>query len=192
MKEEQNLTSEQRIAIIEQMIHTAKGNISDGSFHFLLWGWVIALANLGHYLVAVYTNYSHPELIWVICFPAAIISGIYGHNQSKKAMMSTYTDRISKWLWVGLFPCIIVIIFFGSKINFMINPIIMLLTGYVTFQSGIIIKFKPLAIGGIIFWCASIIGFMMTNENQTLVSAIAVVLGYLVPGYQLKSKYKNG
>lgn len=192
MKEEQNLTSEQRIAIIEQMIHTAKGNISDGSFHFLLWGWVVALANLGHYLAVVYTNYSHPELIWIICIPAAIISGIYGYKQGEKAIVSTYTDRISKWLWVGLFPCIIIIIFFGSKINFMINPIIMLFTGYVTFQSGIIIKFKPLVIGGIIFCIASIIGFLIPNENQALVSAVAVILGYLVPGYQLKSKHKNG
>jgi hypothetical protein len=192
MENQEPSTSAQKLEFIEQMIKTAQGNISGGSFHFLLWGWVIAIANLGHYYLMSISSHAHPQIIWLICLPAALMSWSHGYRQRKKSTTRTYTDRISMWLWIAMFPCLIIIIFFGYKTNFMINPLILLITGYATLQSGIIMKFKPLIIGGIIFWLASIAGFLSSYENQTLIAALAIVIGYLIPGYMLKAKHKNG
>ena len=192
MEEKEVLTSEQRLAIIEQMINTAQGKIMDNSFHFLLWGWVVALANLGHFYLMSYTNYSNPEIVWLVCLPAGIVSGIYGYKQGKKAISRSYIDRISMWIWLVFIFGLVTVIFFGAKINFMVNPMIMLLTGMATFLSGITIKFKPLIIGGIVFWLACVLGFMSSMENQTLIAAMAITLGYIIPGYLLKSQRKNG
>ena len=74
----------------------------------------------------------------------------------------------------------------------MINPLILLLTAFATFLSGVTIKFKPLMMGGMVFWIAAIIGFTVAYETQLLIASAAIVLGYLVPGYLLKSKNNNG
>lgn len=192
MKHQESLTSEQRIEIIEQMINTAKGKFTNNSFHFLLWGWVVVIANLSHFYLMSYSEYPHPELIWIISIPAAIASMIYGYRQRKTTTTRGYTDRISLWIWLAYMICIVTVIVFGAKINFMIAPMIMLLTGFATFLSGNIIKFRPLIIGGIIFWLASIAGFMSSYENQALISGAAIALGYLIPGYILKANHNNG
>jgi len=188
MENQESLTSEQRFEIIEEMISTAQGKITNNSFQFLLWGWVIALANLGHYMFIQYNILDKPEIIWMITFPTAIISAIYGYKKGKKSTFTTYTDKLSMWIWIAFFLCLMILIVFNSQINYMINPLILLFTGYATFLSGITIKFKPLIIGGVIFWVSSILGFMVSYEHQLLIGASAIVLGYLVPGYMLKSR----
>jgi hypothetical protein len=64
----------------------------------------------------------------------------------------------------------------------------LLLTALPTFVTGIIVRFKPLIFGGIIFWVLGVINFLLPFEYQNPVSVVAFVLGYLVPGYMLKGK----
>jgi hypothetical protein len=192
MEDQKPLTNEQRFAIIEQMINTAQGKITDNSFQFLLWGWVIAIANLGHYVLLTNAVIDKPELIWMITFPAAIISAVYGYRQGRNTTATTYTDHLSSWIWVGFLACLITLVVFMSKVNFMINPLILLFTGYATFLSGITIKFRPLVIGAIVFWASAILGFTVDYDQQLIIGSIAVILGYLVPGYILKAKHRNG
>jgi len=41
-------------------------------------------------------------------------------------------------------------------------------------------------LGAVVFWIAGIVCFLITYDWQLLVGAVAVALGYLVPGYLLK------
>ena len=48
--DEQNISPEESLQIITGMIGKAKSNFArGGSFYFLLWGSVIALADFGHF-----------------------------------------------------------------------------------------------------------------------------------------------
>lgn len=188
MENQEPLTSEQRLGIIEEMISTAQGKITNNSFQFLLWGWVIAIAHIGHYVFTQYSIVDRPEIIWIITFPTAIISAIYGYKKGKESTTTTYTDRLSMWIWIAFFLCLMTVVVFTLKVHYMVNPLILLFTGYATFLSGITIKFKPLIIGGVIFWISSILAFMVSYEHQSLIGAGAIILGYLVPGYMLKSR----
>ena len=78
-----------------------------------------------------------------------------------------------------------------KEINYKVYPIIYLLAGNATFLTGIVIKFKPLIFGGIIFWIAVICQFLMPQNYVEFVSPIAIILGYLIPGYMLKSYSKK-
>jgi hypothetical protein len=46
-------------------------------------------------------------------------------------------------------------------------------------------------IGGILFWVFGIISFLVPNEMQSLAGAVAILCGYLVPGYILKNKHED-
>ena len=87
---------------------------------------------------------------------------------------------------------LVLLLIFMNSINYNINPLIMMFAAMATFLSGIVLKFKPLKIGGILFWILAIVAFLSSYENQMLIAAISLVTGYLIPGYMLKNRSNNG
>ena len=188
MEQEKSLSNEESLKIITQMIHTAQGSFQGVSFHFLLWGWVVAAANLAQYYLAQFTNYEHPYMVWLISIPAGIVSMIYGIRSKSKMTVVTYSGSLIKWIWMAFGICLIIVIFsqaFGPTIP----AIILLITGFATFTSGLIIKFKPLIVGGSAFWIFAVIALSVDYSYSPLISAVAIIVGYLVPGYMLKKQH---
>ena len=92
----------------------------------------------------------------------------------------------------------------GLSISFMALPLILSKTGwnyafpiYIlfyatgTFISGGLLRFKPLQIGGILCWVLAVAATMVSYQNQILLSAFAIFVSYLVPGYLLKYRAKD-
>jgi hypothetical protein len=113
---------------------------------------------------------------------------IRGYRQGKTERKTTHLDTLSMWMWVTFGITVFTLVAFGSKINYQLNPLILTISAIPTFLSGIVIRFKPLVFGGISFWVFGIISFLSPMETQPLVGAVAVLCGYIVPGYLLKSK----
>jgi hypothetical protein len=185
--ENQNLSANESLDIITQMIRQAQGNVKRSGFHFLLWGWVVALANLGMFTL-IQIGYAQPYIVWLITIPAWLASMFYGYQQSKEERIVTHIDRTTMWLWLSYGVCIFTLVFFGSTIHWNLNAIILLMTVVPTLVSGVVIRFKPLIIGGVSIWFFSIVCFLVATEYQYLVGALAVITGYLIPGYLLKHK----
>jgi len=186
--DKEKLTARESLDLISSMIAQTKGNVDRNSFHFLLWGWTILFANLGVYSLLEFTDVKNPFMIWAITIPAAIASGIYGARQERNAVVSTHLDVIYKWIWIGYAVTTFTIVFFGNTINYQINPVVLTWAAVPTFVGGVILKFKPLKFGGIALWVLGIAAFLVPNENQFLISALAIALGYLVPGYMLRAR----
>lgn len=183
----ENLTAQESLDIITGMIQRAKGNVKNSSFHFLLWGWVIVLANLGMYFLTR-EGYERPYLVWLITIPAWFTSFYVGYRREKIQRVFTHYDLIHLSLWLSFGVVIFTVVAFGSKLNYQINPLIITISSIPTFLSGILIRFRPLMIGGVLFWVFGIIGFLTPIQEQPLVGAIGIVLGYLIPGYLLRAK----
>jgi hypothetical protein len=183
----ENLSAQQSLDIITSMIQEAKGNVQQNGFHFLLWGWVVAAADMGMYAL-IKLDYSHPYVVWAITIPAWITSMWVGFRQGKSERKTTHLNIINAWLWGCFGICIFTLVAFGSKLNYQLNPLIITISAIPTFMSGIIIRFKPLMLGGAVMWVAGILSFLSPKEIQPLVGAAAVLCGYLVPGYLLRNK----
>lgn len=187
-----NLSAQQSLDLISSMISQAKGNVGRSSFYFLLWGWVIAFCNFGMYFIFKFTTYpDYAPAVWMLCIPAWIVSMVYGRNQDKARLVTTHIDKISMWLWISMGIAITPAWMFGSKINWMVNAVILMPIGAATFLSGIIVRFRPLLIGGITFWMAGILCYFVSKEDQYLVGGFAMILGYLIPGYMLRNQKEN-
>ena len=186
VQESKPLSSEESLEIITSMIQTAKGNVKGSSFYFLLWGWVVVLADLGHFYLMEFTSYQHPYIVWLIAIPAWIVSWVYGYKTSETGSVRTYSDGLIMWCWAA-FTFSIVVIIFSGKFGTLIPPIILVFTGFATFMSGLILKFKPLILGGSSFWIFAPMAFYVTPSYALLVSAVAIVVGYMIPGYMLRS-----
>lgn len=183
---EKELTPQRSLEIITAMINQTKGNIKRNSFFFILWGWTIVIANLGVFCVMRFTDYPNPHLFYLVTIVAAIISVVYGSRQEKNATSTTHLDTIYKWMWMALGISCFILCFFGYTINWQLNPVVITMCAAPTLTSGIISRFKPLVYGGIAMWVMGIAMFMVPNEYQFLLAALAIMLGYLIPGYALK------
>lgn len=189
---ENELSNEDRLKFISDMISQAKRNfVRRSSFHFLLWGWVISLANFGHYILDVFDLYEAPYIVWLITIPAGIASMLYGMRRSRVAKSKSHIDKVHSSMWISISVLVVICLIFMARLNFNHNPLILLFTGLGTFMSGILMKYKPIMIGGIILWIGACMGLLSSITDQQLISGIAVVLGHLIPGYMLKKVEKN-
>lgn len=184
---EKELTGKESLELITSMINQAKRNFKKGgSFYFLLWGWVVMTANLGHYYLDVFTDYAHPYIVWLITFPAALVSIWYGRKLRNQTKVVNHMDHLYGQVWLAIGAGIVIALFFMSPLGFNHNAVIMLLSGIGTYLCGAMLRFKPLMIGGLILGVTSIVCFNVPISEQYLVGGIGIFAGYLIPGYLLK------
>jgi len=189
---DKQLTHDESLAIISGMIQQAKSNVAGSSFFILLWGWVALIGYLGHYTL-FQIGFDSPYLVWLITFPAAIASMVRGYQLRNEAKVKTYTDQLYGNVWGALIIPFISVISFGGQLNYEnITGLILLMVGTGLFISSKLLKFAPATYGAFIIWAGAIAALVFNDETQFLIGAMATVLGYLVPGYMLKQKEKNG
>lgn len=183
----EDLSAHESLSIITAMIQDAKGKVQRNSFFFLLWGWVVAIANLGLY-VLIQAGIEKPYYIWSITIPAWILTlwkvrQLKGQRQAK-----SHFDTITTWLWMSFGLVVFTLVVFGSRINYQLSPVILIVSALPTLVSGIIVRFRPLIYGAVAFWISGIISFLVSFETQPLIGGLAIICGYLIPGYMLRNK----
>ncbi len=184
---EKELSKDESLMLISDMITQAKRNLArGGSFYFLLWGWVVLFANLGHYIISKYALYPYPYVVWALTIPAAIASMWYGARKSKYAQVKSHLDSVYGLVWLGVMISVLIILFFLGKVSYNTNAIILTFAGLGTFISGCMLRFNPLIMGGVALWVASVVAFNLPPMDQYLVGAVGILAGYLIPGYLLK------
>lgn len=188
---EKSLTNEESLRIITEMIGKAKRETAgDGGFQLLLWGWVIAICNLGHYLLAKLA-FERPYLVWVLVIPAVLLSFWKGYQLASRSQVKSHISQVVSQLWVIVFVGIVITLAFMPTIGFYQNPIILILAGIGMFVMGALIRVNIVKAGGVLLLVAAVIAFLLPVSEQYLLAGIAMVLGYLVPGYYLKNKYRE-
>ncbi|MBS1625448.1 MAG: hypothetical protein JST83_15585, partial [Bacteroidetes bacterium] len=65
------------------------------------------------------------------------------------------------------------------------------ITGLVTFASGLMLRFRPMIAGGIVFFALTIACLWVQPVDQLLLEALGVLLGYIIPGIILRRLYKS-
>lgn len=189
--DDKELSPEQSLDLIQTMIRRARKRYTDNSFFFLLWGWITLTASLAHYYLGTYTDFEHPYAGWSLTIVGGIVSAIYSSRLGKRSKVTNYTDKLYGWLWASLGAAMFIVIFNGENINWQVVPFIMLLAGIGTLVSGAMMNFRLLQIGSIPFWVLAFVAFKQPEQVQMLLMAIAVAIGYLVPGYVMRYNTKT-
>jgi hypothetical protein len=185
---EKMMTGEESLRIITEMINRTKVNIRQSSFHLLFWGWLIFACSLSEYLLYRLTDFSNAWYVWFFVIPGVFVSMIYGFVTGRKAKVHTYADMLYMWTWMGFLAAAIVLFIIVSKHMETVPPFILILAAMPTFISGFIIKFKPLIFGGMTFWILALIAHFAGPSVAPLAVPVAMLTGYLIPGYLLRKK----
>lgn len=188
---ESKLTDKESLKLITDMITLAKGNAKQSFFHIILWGWVIIAISLAHFYIIRFTDIENSELIWMLTFPAGLVSAIYGYREGRKEKSESFIDSIYMWIWFTFVISLIAVFVVSSRNPESTPPFILIIAGSATFLSGKILRFSPLIWGGAAFWVWSFLAFILQNEYVLLINAAAIFTGYIIPGYMLKNKLKK-
>ena len=183
--EEKQLTQEESLRIIQEMIIAAKSEVKDDSFTYLLWGWLVFVASISQF-VLVEMEIQWNSVPWLLMPLGGIITAIYWIRKKKDMRVKTYVSEWIKYTWISFGIALGIIMFFNGMNFLQVLPCIMVLYGMGLFQSGGALQFKPLIAGGIFCWVCAIAGFEVQNVYQLLILAAAVMGGYIIPGYLLK------
>ena len=187
--EEKNITEQESLVIIQQMMNKTKEQLFDNSNLFLLWGFAAFICTVTQYIL-IKINIQNSEAVWIAMPIIAVIHIYIVIKQRSKIKVQTYNGNAISALWTAIGFAFISIVFFASqKIN--ILPTIILLYAIGTFVTGKIIDFKPLVIGGSICFLLSIVIAFIKDENHFLIMAAAILISYIIPGFLLKKEYKN-
>lgn len=192
MNMEENFSPQQSLQLIESMINKAKGDISANRFYFLFWGWLTFLAILLQFFLKVVLHYRHHYLVWLVVIPAVAVTVFYSRRAHHKTY-STYVGDSMKYLWTGIGISFFILSFIISNSAggwLVAYPFFILFYGLGTFVSGMILKFKPLIIGGVFNWLLACICVVLPYDYQLLIAAAAILTSYIIPGHILQPNRK--
>lgn len=193
---EQTLTPEDSLTIINKAIVNYKVNYRESAKVFLLFGWLLAVASFSNFIALRVLNakeaYSSMGLysfvIWGTFATVGLIALFFlVHKEKKHKKVYSYIDSYVNSLWWVTLIAFFTAAFICMKLGLNPPPVMLLIAGIATATTGFIIKFRPLIIGGMAFFVFSIATVFVPNEYSALLVCIAIICGYLIPGYMLKS-----
>lgn len=189
---EQELTPEQSLRLIDSMIAEAKRSFHRMSYYFLLWGVLLILA-MGSQLITATCGLDDHGIAWGVAgILGGILSWVHGAREGRRETVSTATDRVLMWLWTAFIITMLITMFAGAASNSMVPAAsIMVLTGLPTFMTGQMMRFRPLVVGGILFWVLGAICFFVSPLQMAVLYIVSMILGYIIPGLMLK-RQENG
>src|SRR5215213_3997648 len=190
---DQEFSPEKSLAVIQTMINTARNQISENGHLYLLWGWVVFACAMSQFVLLNYFNSEHHYKVWMFTWAAFIYQTIYLARNRRREKVRTYADSLIGFVWLVF---VVLMFLFGFLFGYelgthyyrMMSPGFLALYGMPTFLSGVILKFRPLIIGGASCWILSVIAIFIPYDYQLLLLALAMIVAWIIPGYAFRAK----
>jgi len=193
---EENFDPKQSLLLIESMINRAKDKFAEDGSMYLLWGWVVFVCSLTQFVLMHFFKYPYHYVVWFASWIIVIYQLVYIRKKIRRRRVRTYTGYILGYVWLTFVIVIFLLAFLIGRLTegdyyMHISPILLTIYGIPIFLSGIILRFKPLVIGGIGCWVLSIVAMLIENyDYQFLLIPLAMIIAWIIPGYLLRAKYK--
>ena len=194
--EKNDFTPEESFDVINKAIAYFKINYKESSKVFLLWGWILTLTSISNFIILKFVHSMEPWILkgylilgnWVVLILIGFIIMFFmvrKMNRDKKVY--SHIDKFIDYLWWVTAPSFLIAAFICIKSGIAPPPLMLLVAGLATTTTALVIKFRPLIIGGMSFFLFSIASVFVTNEYSALVVSAAIICGYLIPGYLLRA-----
>ena len=187
--EEKNISGQESLEIIRQMIQTAKNEQKDNGIGWIVWGWLLFMAST-FTLINAYTNWMNTFFFWNVFGCITLVLLLYetwiALSGKSKAPVKTYTNELFRKLNTGFFISLMLIIF---SMNLGVPPtrgfaLLLGLYGFWIIIYGAVLNFKPSIIGAYITWGFAFGSLFVYDFRVTmLLHALAVLFGYIIPGH---------
>jgi len=188
--EEKNITEQESLAIIQQMISKSKKQLTDRSKYFMIWGFAVFICAIIQYFLLINLQ-TNTQRVWLSMPILAVLQLFMSIQDRKREKVTTHNTAAIGSLWLALGVGFFVLAFLSFRVSLPMFPLLILFYGIGTFITGRIIQFKPLIYGGAICFLLSILITYIDGPEQLLVLAFSVLVSYIIPGILLKREFNQ-
>ncbi|MDQ6756816.1 MAG: hypothetical protein M3004_07765 [Bacteroidota bacterium] len=190
---EKVMTGTESLSIISDMINNARNRFNETGHLYLLWGFVIFICCITQFIMLYFFKNNNAYYVWYTTWLVAIYQFYYLFKKKKSQKVKAYTDEIIGYVWFTFIICSFLLVYILIKNHAFeaINAAVLVMYGMPTFLSGILLRFKPLKIGGITCWLLAIGAMFTIYQYQLLLLALAVIAAWIIPGFILREKFKK-
>lgn len=186
------LTPEQSLELITQVIQEAKSKFEENGVIYVFWGVLIAIASFGQYYLLSNGHQSINYYPYALMPLGAIITWIYVYKKEDKHTKPNQVSRIVGYLWTAVsLNLLIVGCFMGAYLKVNLIPILLILMGIGIWVSGGAIRSKVLMASGVLINIAAFICFQIDWLYQPLLMGILAIFAILIPGIILMNAHKK-
>jgi hypothetical protein len=195
--EEKQISGQESLLIIQQMIDTAKKEQKDDGKGWIIWGWLLFVASIFTW-INLYTKWVSVFFFWTSVGLITLLIGMFEVVRDnffrKRKKVRTYTKDLFERLNIGFFT---VLFFIILAINLDVDPrkgfaLLLALYGFWILIYGTALDFKPSIIGAFITWGFGLAAlFVKTFEWTMILHASAVLFGYIIPGHIARNEFKK-
>ena len=187
MKSEFN--AEESLKVIDRMIAEVKYRPSKAESRLtMMWGYLVLFAALGHWALDVFVSWKYAPLAWLLMIPGIVGTIALRAKLGKQVRVRTYVHDLSGQVWLAFTVAFAILYVFMQPTAPEFLPVVLLLYGISMWMQGALIRFNPYKVGALFCWVGGAGAFLLSVQNQLLVVALAVVLGYIIPGHLLWAK----
>ncbi len=194
--EEKNLTQNESLELISRMIKETRNNLERGGGNiYLLWGYVWLFVSLAIYVLLLKTGDYRFQWGW-FAIPLIGYPGMMFLLRKQEKGAVTFVGRVISGIWIviGVVAALLSIyMFIDYKAFPMMFMMSLLITSGVA-MSGLVLKFRPIAIAGFLGILLSFLLLMVSGLNQVLIYSFYSVIMLIIPGHVLNAacrKAKN-
>ena len=184
---------EQQLELIEKTIYKAKENLSNYSFDFVFWGWLIFLTASLNFIGLKFTPFEeYSYLIWAV---TPLLGGLYTANyhtkRARKKTTVTHLEFFLGKLWIVLGSVMILSGFFSFFIELKPLLLIPLIAGIGALVSGFVLRFRLLVLGGLLLFINPLLSQLLPPDWSMPLYGVVVFMPFAVPGYVLKNNFNE-
>jgi hypothetical protein len=200
--EDKTLSTEQSLDLIARMLENTRRNFNDrGGAMFLIWGYTTIVVTIAVYIAFTLTkSYNVMWLWWALPLTAGILTWL--HFSKHKRSVQTHLDKSVWSVWIAFSVATMACMVFGFipssvmaasvTLPFPILFIIGLMISMATAITGLLIKFRPVAVGGFAGIVLSFaILFFSGMMEQFIAFAALFLLVQVIPGHLLNAACKR-
>ena len=187
--EERNLTQNESLEIITNMIKETRNNLEkDGGSIYLLWGYVWLFVSLAIYFLLMKTCDYRIQWLW-FTIPLIGYPGMIYLLKKEKRGATTFAGRVigNIWIVIGVVAALLSLYMFIDYNAFPILFTMALLINTGVAISGLIIKFKPIIVAGFLGILLSFVILILSGLDQILIFSLFAVIMRIIPGHILNS-----
>lgn len=195
--EEKQISEQESLFIIQQMIQTAKKEQVDDGKGWIIWGWMLFMAstltvfNLHFRWFGMYFFWNVFGGITLVALFYQCLAFLF---PGRRVKVKTYTKDLFSQLNTGFFISLMFIIVAINvyKVPSLGFALLINLYAFWILIYGTALNFKPSVIAAYITWAIGFGAlFVKTFEWVMVLHAAAVLCGYIIPGHLANKEFKK-
>lgn len=217
--EEKQISEQESLRLITEMIQKAKRSYHESGTGAILWGSVIAVCGLVSF-AAMQWQFSVGFDVWLLALAAILPQVFLVIRERKQRKALTHTDAVLNQVWMVYGISIFALVFYFNIVPSVTDrllhnegavimqrdsatgiekpfryfvassgSLLLLLYAIPTLITGLTYRFRPMLIGAIFCYAFFVLSLFTTTKWDMLFNGLAAIGNWLIPGLLLRKRY---